>query len=134
MWVHGVISLARLNQLNARRVALCANGVYNPAFHYYTPGSKCCRDHHIPARVKIMKESQVVDRPHFQDTFWGFQGFPGEITLYVDFCSDTPLRLFEYELLQIRALLRYPRQGRNDRTGLGGVQLPQSLVSHWSLI
>lgn len=81
-----------------------------------------------------MKESQVVDRPDFQDTFWGFQGFPRDITLYVDFCSDTPLRLFDYRLLQISALLRYPHQGRNDRTGLSGVQLLQSLVSHWSLI
>lgn len=93
MWVHGVISLVRLNHLNARRVALCANGVYNPAFHPCTPEPKCCRDNHIPARVEIMKKSQVVVRPDFQETFWGFQGFPRAITLYAQWIGCTIERL-----------------------------------------
>lgn len=38
--VQGVIPLVSLNHLNAQRVAHCANGVYNPAFHHSTPRSK----------------------------------------------------------------------------------------------
>ena len=64
--VQGVISLASLNHLNARRVAQCANGVYNPAFHRGTPVSECCNEtitFQLREKKKLLKESPAVDKP-----------------------------------------------------------------------
>lgn len=68
MQVQGVISLVSLNHLNARRVAQCANGVYNPAFLYSSPASKCCNETitfqlRQKKKTEIPKETPSVEKP-----------------------------------------------------------------------
>lgn len=62
-----------------------------------------------------LQESQVVDKPDFQDTFW-------------EDSRESP------ESLHHKCSGSAARMGRNDRTGPGAMQLLQSLASHWSVI